>query len=129
MQLEALSRWKMDGCHLPQADDQLADALAVPGTHVAQHLRFFGTVYGVGDLVYLDNQVCEIQLCLELDGGAQMAWVVEHWSFASQPTTVGSRWRRGGDSSIVILNEAIQPVLRLVQGWTFEDETYALVLG
>ena len=129
MQFEALSRWKMDGCHLPQADEQWADALAVPGTHVAQHLRFFGTVYGVGDLVYLYNQVCEIKLCLELDGGAQMAWVVEHWSFASPPTSVGSRWRRGGESSIVILNEAIQPVLRLVQGWTLEDETYALVLG
>ena len=129
MQFEALSRWKMDGCHLPQADDQMADALTVPGTHVAQHLRFFGTVYGVGDLVYLYNQVCEIKLCLELDGGAQMAWVVEHWSFASQPTSVGSRWRRGGQTTALILGEGVQRSLRLVQTWSCEDESHALVIG
>ena len=52
---------------MPQADDQLADVLAVPGTHVAQHLRFFGTVYGVGDLVYIDNQVYEIKMCIQVD--------------------------------------------------------------
>ena len=132
MQFEALARWKMDGCHLPEADEEWGSVLGVQGCAVAKHLRFFGTVYGVGDLVYIDNQVYEIKVCIQVDsplGIPQMGWILEQLSFVSQPTSVGSRWRVGGEARIVILDEAIQPSLRLVQGWTFEDESCALVLG
>ena len=82
--------------------------------------------------MYLDNQVYEIKVCIEVDRALdipQMGWIQEQLSFASQPTSVGSRWRRGGEASILILDEAIQRSLRLVQSWTCEDESHALVLG
>ena len=132
MQFEALSRWKMDGCHLPQADEEWGHALAVQGCAVAKLLRFFGTVYGVGDLVYLHNQVYEIKVCIQVDRAPQdpqMAWILEQLSFVSQPTSVGSRWRRGGQTTILILDEAVQRSLRLVQTWSCEDEAHVLVLG
>ena len=121
MQLDVLSRWKMDGCHLPQPDDDWADALAVPRCAIAQHMRICGTVYGVGDLVYLHNQVYEIKVCIQVDSALdipQMGWILEQWSFDSQPTSVGTYWRRCEMASILILDEAIQRSLRLVQAWT-----------
>ena len=118
---------------MPQADTELGRDLAVQGCAVAKLLRFFGTVYGVGDLVYLHNQVYEIKVCIQIDRAPPVSAdgldTLEQWSFVSQPTSVGSRWRRGGEASILILDETIQPCLRLVQGWAFEDESCVLVLG
>ena len=132
MQLESLSRWKMDGLHLPEPDEALGLELGMPSCAVAKELRFYGTVYGAGDLVYLDSQVYEVKVCIQVDRALdipQMGWIQEQLSFVSQPTSVGSRWRRGGEAGILILDEAFQPSLRLVQGWTFEDESCILILG
>ena len=132
MQLESLSRWKMDGLHLPQADEALGHELGLHGCAVAKELRFFGTVYGAGDLVYVDSQVYEVKVCIQVDRAhdiPQMGWIQEQLSFVSQPTSVGSRWRRGGQTTILILDETVQRSLRLVQTWSCEDESHALVLG
>ena len=132
MQLESLSRWKMDGLHLPEPDEALGLELGMPGCAVAKELRFFGTVYGAGDLVYLDSQVYEVKVCIQVDRAhdiPQMGWIQEQLSFVSQPTSVGSRWRRGGHSTYFILDEAVQRSLRLVQTWSCEDEAHVLVIG
>ena len=132
MQLESLSRWKMDGLHLPEPDEALGLELGMPGCAVAKELRFFGTVYGAGDLVYLDSQVYEVKVCIQVDRAhdiPQMGWIQEELSFVSQPTSVGSRWRRGGHSTYFILDEAVQRSLRLVQTWSCEDEAHVLVIG
>ena len=132
MQLESLSRWKMDGLHLPEPDEALGLELGMPGCAVAKELRFFGTVYGAGDLVYLDSQVYEVKVCIQVDRAhdiPKMGWIQEQLSFVSQPTSVGSRWRRGGQASYFLLDEAVQRSLRLVQTWSCEDESHVLVLG
>ena len=93
---------------------------------------FFGTIYGAGDLVYLDSQVYEVKVCIQVDRAhdiPQMGWIQEQLSFVSQPTSVGSRWRRGIQTSYFILDEAVQRSLRLVQTWSCEDESHVLVLG
>ena len=132
MQLESLSRWKMDGLHLPEPDEALGLEIGMPGCAVAKELRFFGTVYGAGDLVYVDNQVYEVKVCIQVDSGdgiPKMGWIQEQLSFVSPPTSVGSRWRRGGQASYFLLGEAVQRSLRLVQTWSCEDESHVLVLG
>ena len=132
MQLESLSRWKMDGLHLPEPDEALGLELGMPGCAVAKELRFFGTIYGAGDLVYLDSQVYEVKVCIQVDRAhdiPQMGWIQEQLSFVSQPTSVGSRWRRGGQASYFLLDEAVQRSLRLVQTWSCEDESHVVVLG
>ena len=132
MQLESLSRWKMDGLHLPEPDEALVLELGMPGCAVAKELRFFGTVYGAGDLVYVDSQVYEVKVCIQVDSGdgiPKMGWIQEQLSFVSQPTSVGSRWRRVGQASYFFLDEAVQRSLRLVQTWSCEDESHVLVLG
>ena len=132
MQLESLSRWKMDGLHLPEPDEALGLELGMPGCAVAKELRFFGTVYGAGDLVYVDTQVYEVKVCIQVDSGdgiPKMGWIQEQLSFVSQPTSVGSRWRRVGQASYFFLDEAVQRSLRLVQTWSCEDESHVLVLG
>ena len=132
MQLESLSRWKMDGLHLPEPDEALGLEIGMPGCAVAKELRFFGTVYGAGDLVYVDSQVYEVKVCIQVDRGdgiPKMGWIQEQLSFVSQPTSVGSRWRRGGQASYFLLDEAVQRSLRLVQTWSCEDESHVLVLG
>ena len=132
MQLESLSRWKMDGLHLPEPDEALGLEIGMPGCAVAKELRFFGTVYGAGDLVYVDNQVYEVKVCIQVDSGdgiPKMGWIQEQLSFVSQPTSVGTRWRRVGQASYFFLDEAVQRSLRLVQTWSCEDESHVLVLG
>ena len=132
MQLESLSRWKMDGLHLPEPDEALGLEIGMPGCAVAKELRFFGTVYGAGDLVYVDNQVYEVKVCIQVDSGdgiPKMGWIQEQLSFVSQPTSVGSRWRRAGEASYFFLDEAVQRSLRLIQTWSCEDESHVLVLG
>ena len=132
MQLESLSRWKMDGLHLPEPDEALGLEIGMPGCAVAKELRFFGTVYGAGDLVYVDTQVYEVKVCIQVDSGdgiPKIGWIQEQLSFVSQPTSVGSRWRRVGQASYFFLDESVQRSLRLVQTWSCEDESHVLDLG
>ena len=132
MQLESLSRWKMDGLHLPEPDEALGLELGMPGCAVAKELRFFGTVYGAGDLVYVDSQVYEVKVCIQIDRPGnvpQLGWIHEHLAFVEQTTSVGSQWRRGGETTFLILDEAVQPSLRLVDISSCEAESYVVVYG
>ena len=40
MQLESLSRWRMDGLHMAKKDEALGQTLGVHGCAVAKELRF-----------------------------------------------------------------------------------------
>ena len=75
--------------HLPKATEALGHELGVHGCAVAKELRFFGTVYGTGDRVYLDSQVYEVNVCIQVDCAhdiPQMGWIQEQLSFVSNRT-------------------------------------------
>ena len=132
MQLESLSRWRMDGLHLPKEDEAMRQTLGVHGCSVAKELRFFGAVYGAGDLVYVDNRVYEVKVCIQIERAEdvpQIGWIHEHLVFVEQLTSIGSQWRRGGEPTFLILDEALQPRLRLVNIWSGQADSYVVVYG
>ena len=82
--------------------------------------------------MYVDSQVYEVKVCIQIDRAEdvpQIGWIQEQLSFVAQTTSVGSRWRRGGEPTILILDEAAQPSLRLVNMWACEAESYVVVYG